>query len=661
MRGKIILTVFVIFMINYIQGVNLPFALKYLSSRSIPVEMAENDYLSPLIQTDNGYAADLVLRGEFSLSNLPAGSSRVIRYGNLTTLRLPVSELTALENIEGIEEIYPSIQSQELLDISTSDQMSGASYAGCDADYIQDNLGNGAGVIVGMIDPYPLNWQHEDFSDESGTRIAAIWNQSGTGNAPILFGYGSEFSAADLNSGTGPAINSGQHHGTQCTGIAAGDGSASGGARAGMLPGAQIIYVQQSSGSVNIINAIVYIAQKAAEIDPLKPVVISMSIGSMFSEPDGSDPVAEALTSFGGAGRCSAVAAGNWYNYDCFVTGDAQYGNPVTDLNFTLSGSNTGGNDFVISRIYYQAGDDFSVTMIDQDGNSYGAVTPGAEEIFDTPGGRLYISHEETSLGNPYLELVVSDEYGTMTAGDNWTIELEIPDESLDDAGGNWWGWIAGVGYGSEFENYYQGAYSLNVLACGAETICVGAHDKTNGSIYSSCSKGAPDGIIKPELTAPTNAYTTNAASSTGYSSLCCTSGAAPHAAGAMGLILERFPDLQPAELINRLTATAFTDAQTGAVPNDRWGYGKLNAKGAFLLVPCLGDIDNSYEVDAFDSSIILMNVAGINYFADEDPLPWEEWRFDWADVDGNGVIDSYDASLILQYVVELIEEFPNQ
>ncbi|MDP8322060.1 MAG: S8 family serine peptidase [Candidatus Stygibacter australis] len=661
MRRKIILTVFIILLINCILGVDLPFSLKNISSRSMTENLPDNEYLSPLIQTSDGYAVDVVLRGEFPLNDLPESSSRVVRYGNLTTMRLPVSELTALENIAGIEEIYPSIKSEELLDISTSDHMSGASYAGCDADYIQEQLGRGDGVIVGLIDPYPLNWQHEDFSDESGTRIAAIWNQSGTGNAPILFGYGSEYSAADLNSGTGPAINSGQHHGTQCTGIAAGDGSASGGSRAGMLPGAQIIYVQQSSGSANIINAIVYIAQKAAEIDSSKPVVISMSIGSMFSEPDGSDPVAEALTSFGGAGRCSAVAAGNWYNYDCFVTGNAQYGDPVTDLNFTLSGSNTGGNDFVISRLYYQVGDDFSITLSDQDGNSYGAVSPGADEIFDTPGGRLYISHEVTSLGNPYLELVVSDEYGTMTAGDNWTIELDIPNESLDDAGGFWWGWIAGVGYNADFENYYQGAYSLNVYACGSETICVGAHDKTNGNIYSACSKGAPDIVIKPELTAPTNAYTTNAASSTGYSSLCCTSGAAPHAAGAMGLILERFSDLQPAELIGRLTATAFVDAQTGAVPNDRWGYGKLNAKGGFLLVPCLGDVDNSYEVDAFDSSIVLMIVAGINYFAEEDPLPWEEWRFNWADVDGNGVIESYDASLILQFVVELIDEFPNQ
>lgn len=660
MRAKIIL-ILIVLMVNFIYAVNLPFVLQYLNERNMTTVLPENNYLSPLIETEIGTAIDIVISGEFALGDLPESSDRIQRYDRLTTLRIGVADLSALENISGIEAIYPSLRTEELLDISTSDQMSGSNYAGCDADYIQEQLGRGEGVIVGLIDPYPLNWQHEDFGSESGTRIAAIWNQSGSGNAPLLFGYGSEYLADDLDNGTGPAINSGLHHGTQCTGIAAGDGSASGGARAGMLPEAQIIYVQQSSGSVNIINAIAYIAQKADELDNSKPVIISMSVGAMFSEPDGSDPVAVALTSFGGAGRCSAVAAGNWYNYDCFVTGSAQFGNPVTDLNFTVSGSNTGGSDFVISRLYYQTGDDFEVMITDPDGNPWGPVSAGADESYDTASGRLYIYHDQTTLGNPYLEIVVSDEAGVMTAGDNWVIALEVPGEEFDDAGGYWWGWIAGVGYGAEYENYYQGAYSLNTFACGAETICAAAHDKSNGSIYSSCSKGAPDAIIKPEISSPTNAYTTNASSSTGYSSLCCTSGAAPHAAGAMGLILERFPDLQPAEVISRLTASAFTDTQTGAVPNDRWGYGKLNAKGGFLLVPSLGDVDNSYEVDAFDSSIILMYGVGINYFIDIDPLPWEEWRFDWADVDGNGVIEAYDASLILQYVVELITEFPGQ
>ncbi len=659
MKKRLVLILLFCIVATFVMGAELPFILRYLNENEIRRDMSESELISGLIPMDGGWGVDVILKGDFPQADLPVESERLHRYGDLTTLRLPLTVLDKLESIEGVEAIYPSIASMELLDISTSDHMNGSVYGGCDADYIQEELGRGAGVIIGMIDSSPLNWQHEDFINENGTRIAAIWNQSGSGNPPVLFGYGREYLADELNSGTGPVISSGSPHGTQCTGIAAGDGSASGGVRAGMLPEAEIIYVQMSNGSANIINAVSYIAQKAEELDSSKPVVISMSMGAMFSDPDGSDPVAQALQSFGGLGRCSAVAAGNWYNYNCFVTGAAQYGNPVTDLNFTITGSNTAGNDFVISRLYYQTGDDFSVTISDPDGTYWGPVAPGADQVFNTPNGRLYLSHDMTILGNPYLELVVADEYGVLTAGDNWTIELEVPGEGYDDQGGDWWGWIAGAGYGGVYENYYQGAYSLNTYACASETICAGAHDKSNGSIYSACSKGAPDSVIKPELTAPTNAYTPNSSSSTGYSSLCCTSGAAPHVAGAMGLILERFPDLMSDELIGRLTETAFTDGQTGTIPNDRWGYGKLNVPGAFLLIPCLGDIDNSYEVDAFDCSIILMYAAGVNFFVETDPLPWEEWRFQWSDVDGSGVIDSYDASLILQYVVELISVFP--
>ena len=656
MRLRILLVIILITVAIY--GSELPFELRYMADNELQGDIGDNSFLSSLHNLRTGYGVDVILKGEFELDLLPESAERINRWQDFTTLRLPVEQLRELEKIAAIE-IYPSIKSELLLDISTSDHTNGSNYAGCDADYIQEQFGSGEGVIIGVIDPYPLNWQHEDFMGAEGTRIMAIWDQNTAGTPPIGFSYGSEFEAADLDSGVGPGISTGLHHGTQCAGIAAGNGNASAGSRAGMAPAADIIYVEYTGGSADLINAIAYIAMKASELDATKPVVISSSVGAMFNHPDGSDPVAQALQSFGGSGRISAVAAGNWYNYDCFVTGSSEFEEPTSDLNFTLTGSNTGGNDFVISRFYYISGDDFSVTVTSPSGIDFGPVLPGNDETFITDEGELYLFHEQTALGNPYIEIVVSDESGVMTGGDNWTIALNVPSENLDDNGGWWWGWIAGVGYGAEFENYYSGAYSLNTYACAANTVCVGAHDKNSGAIYSACSKGAPDVVIKPEITAPTNAYTTNAASSTGYSSLCCTSGAAPHAAGAMALLLQRFPMLTPAEVIARLGESAWSDTQTGSIPNERWGYGKLNARGLYLLDAAYGDIDNNRFVDAFDCSIILMLSVGINYFGESDPLPWEEWRFEWSDVDGNGIIEAYDASLILQYVVELITQFP--
>lgn len=658
MKKKVVLMIISVFCF-FACIAELPYELRSMLKGDIRSDAVFESHLSNFREINGDLAVDVIITGSIDTDELPAESKRVFQWEGITTARVKLKDLNKLNDIEGINSIHPGMKSELLLDISTSDHMNGSIYGGCDADYIQEQLDNGEDVFIAVIDPYPLNWQHEDFQDENGSRIAAIWDQNTSGTPPLGFSYGSEFTKSDLNAGIGPGITSNLHHGTQCMGIAAGNGNASGFTKAGMAPHASILYVEYTGNSADLIDAIAYISMKASELDPSKPVVLSMSVGAMYNHPDGSDPVAMALQSFGGVGRVSSVAAGNWYNYDCFVTGSSQYNDPVSDLSFTLTGNNTGGNDFVISRLYYNPGDDFTITVTDPGSNQQQPVLPGNDQVITTDFGELYLFHEITELGTPYIEIVVSDESGVMTAGDTWTIELEVPSEDLDDNGGWWWGWIAGVGYSADFNNYYQGAYSLNTYACAENSICVAAHDKTSGSIYSSSSSGAPDQAIKPEISCPTNASTANASGNSSYSSLCCTSGAAPHAAGAMALVLCHYPSLTSQEVIQIIMDSAFTDSQTGEVPNARWGFGKLNTKGAYLHIPFYGDVDNTSEIDAFDSSVILMLAIGENYFEETDPLPWEEWRFEWADVDGNGEIDSYDAGLILQYVVHLIYEFP--
>ncbi len=56
------------------------------------------------------------------------------------------------------------------------------------------------------------------------------------------------------------------------------------------------------------------------------------------------------------------------------------------------------------------------------------------------------------------------------------------------------------------------------------------------------------------------------------------TSGASPHVAGAAALVLSAHPELSGAEVKAALTAGAVADAFTGSVPNDDFGFGKLDA-----------------------------------------------------------------------------------
>jgi len=76
---------------------------------------------------------------------------------------------------------------------------------------------------------------------------------------------------------------------------------------------------------------------------------------------------------------------------------------------------------------------------------------------------------------------------------------------------------------------------------------------------------------MKPEISAPSN-VTTAGGSLTG------TSAAAPHTAGALALMLQLEPALTPSQAKIRLQQGASTDSQTGAIPGNSWGYGKLNA-----------------------------------------------------------------------------------
>ena len=62
------------------------------------------------------------------------------------------------------------------------------------------------------------------------------------------------------------------------------------------------------------------------------------------------------------------------------------------------------------------------------------------------------------------------------------------------------------------------------------------------------------------------------------------TSMAAPHVTGIVALILQANPNLTAAQVKTILETTATVDQNTGSVPNNSYGYGKVNAYNAVLL-----------------------------------------------------------------------------
>lgn len=78
------------------------------------------------------------------------------------------------------------------------------------------------------------------------------------------------------------------------------------------------------------------------------------------------------------------------------------------------------------------------------------------------------------------------------------------------------------------------------------------------------------------------------------------TSMASPHGTGMVALMLEKNPTLDFADVEGILQGTARSDTFTGAVPNDDWGYGKVDADDALAATP-LEPIITELFFDSFE------------------------------------------------------------
>jgi hypothetical protein len=182
----------------------------------------------------------------------------------------------------------------------------------------------GRNVIMGIIDG-GIYWQHYDFRKptDSTTRIKYIWDQQvGNVNSPS-YGYGREWTEAQINNGTcthtPPAADFG--HGTCVAGIAAGNGLSNKGTIyenlfTGIAPEADIIAVSVNDRNnnnflSNVVDAVDYIFKKADSLG--KPCVINTSIGDYYGSHDGNDLTTHLIDAMISQknGRVLVAAAGN--------------------------------------------------------------------------------------------------------------------------------------------------------------------------------------------------------------------------------------------------------------------------------------------------------------------------------------------------------------
>ena len=139
--------------------------------------------------------------------------------------------------------------------------------------------------------------------------------------------------------------------------------------------------------------------------------------------------------------------------------------------------------------------------------------------------------------------------------------------------------------------NSGSGAKTIACPGDDINAITVGAVDR-NDAIASFSSRGPNrDGSVKPDVSnmgvglvaAKATGITIGKAVDQYYTALSGTSMATPMTSGAVALLLQAKPDMTPAQVKDALTKTA--KPLGGSVPNNNYGYGRVQAKAALDYV----------------------------------------------------------------------------
>ena len=190
---------------------------------------------------------------------------------------------------------------------------------------------------------------------------------------------------------------------------------------------------------------------------------------------------------------------------------------------------------------------------------------------------------------------------------------------------------IAGIAVVAAAGNLGPGAASSASPGNYPETFAVGAVDAGNNpGDFSSRGPSSCDGTLFPEVSAPGVAVETADLSFGGlpfYINVNGTSAAAPHATGAMALLLSAFPNLKPEEMEAGLEDSALDIGLVG--PDNDTGHGLIDVLEAYRL------IGGTRPVDADGDTY----VAGVDC-NDNDASIYPgaiETKFDGIDQDCNG------------------------
>ncbi len=525
-------------------------------------------------------------------------------------------------------------------------------------DQAVDTYGaTGEGVVVVMIDR-GIDYRHPDFIDDDGnTRIAYIFdmlNDSGANAPGNPYGVGTIVTRdqinASLDAGGAPLTNDRGGHGTATTGIMVGDGSGTNDRiYQGVAPEATIISIKISqdpfppfagqpgqSGAFNAGNipiALNFAHDKITELG--MPSVTLMNIGSIGGPTDGTSTVCRAIDDYVEQGHPFVCGVGDDGGADNYASTSISQGETVE----LLVEKGLAGN--LRLDLWYSEDDRFTVSIERPDGTVEGPFAPpaGPNGVADQTLGDIRLFHRGANQAffgatSPRRELLIDNQgvpgtykvilEGTTINGDGVFQATLNPSRSNN---------------GNQFGSFVVEGHSINDYSSATKAISPSDYVVTTswtnqaGNTFGPMgSQGAPgelwlgasagpthDGRLGIDFAtpgeyaigayAPGSRYAFFASNivenSNGlYGVQNAVSASAPVATGIIALMLDLNPNLNPDELLDLLHQSCVEDSFTGSVPNNDWGYGKLDAllalQNADRTVGTVNQITPVSEVQVF-------------------------------------------------------------
>jgi len=527
--------------------------------------------------------------------------------GDVVTARVTPDQLAFISQLPEVAYIEAGIMLAPTLDKSVN-------MVRADKLRLQDPVSGGRGVFIGAVDT-GIDWSHLDFRsdlDDDGfeetSRIAYLWDQTEQepvgrrGNIPLGVEYLQEDIEIDLalESGfdTGRVRERDENgHGTHVSGIQAGDGSSSELGFIGVAPQTTIGFVKTTFSSNDVVDGVSYLFDRGEQLG--MPTIVNLSLGGHFGPHDGTSAFERALDAMVGPGRFIVNSAGNEGNNPIHISSTLNNTSYVVDY--------IADAEAAAINIWYEGDADFTLSL-DSPGFGDDVVTFIAEKggvVEEELGEQTIVTIDNASQGpypfngdNNLIVIIENIEIDSV-----WTLTL-----SHNSGPGHFDGWV-GLSSLGEFSKS-DPAMTISEPGNAANLITVGAYTSKGrwnsilgrsfgfvggnliGDIALFSSHGPTrDGRIKPDITAPGTAVVSTLALDSGlgtvlqlvdpdevHVALQGTSMATPHVAGTLALMLEADPNLSLREVLHRLRGTAIVDPFTGNVPNNVWGFGKLDS-----------------------------------------------------------------------------------